>query len=302
MQAARHSYKSPVRPVIYGRESVPSYHAGLFANLKDKLLIQGEETVVLDGIFYTVAELEEIEKGLDEESWQNHVIIYNNKGLLLFLEEQVVDTDKLNAAYYYRFKPSFVQFISPFFAQVFYSLSLDWLRSNLPSLCKLMDFTGFVALADAQQAYEPLRSYFRSLQEFAEGLEWDEFVRDETVLAFIFSPYWRELVNKLPPALESSRIGMAESLLSLAKRFEGNATPAYLQELAASLKGLQLPVVLKEEIGKYAYSLSRYNAESFKVVKKRGSNPSFYVIAGLACFFGILLFTYFNTSRRKNNA
>ncbi|WP_121353830.1 hypothetical protein [Flavisolibacter nicotianae] len=204
----------------------------------------------------TSAERDEATKLLQHTTpatWAFHRTIYEQEGLLQFLEEGVFDAEKMSKAAFLSYNPAFVQFISSSFAQAFRIASKEALQKNddYQTLQKLLDYRSFVLPPHQAIACEAINDYLHHLEQTVALLSWEQFVRNETVLDFAFSPNWIHCINHLPAACDVQRTAVLTALVQVLKRFRLDASPAYLKALCASLRQLKTEPDLQVELQQY---------------------------------------------------
>src|SRR4051812_10677492 len=85
-------------------------------NALEKIILQNDSLTYIN---YSSTDIIEILQNTNESNWEYHVIIYSYKGLLHFLQKNVFERSEMEQAYKFRYKPGFVQFVSPYFARSF---------------------------------------------------------------------------------------------------------------------------------------------------------------------------------------
>jgi hypothetical protein len=136
-------------------------------------------TITIEQINCTIPEALQTLQDTNVFNWDHHVIIYNYKGLLHFLQNNTFVRSEMEAARQFRYKPSFVQFISPFFSQSFQFVAANLIKNNsLNRLKELMEYSGFLG-SNENAAYEPIFNYLHTFlgearQQVASGLLPDE--------------------------------------------------------------------------------------------------------------------------------
>jgi len=195
-------------------------------------------------------------QNINATTWGFHRTIYEQPGLLQFLEDGTFDEDKLSKAAYLRYNPSFVQFISLPFAAAFRKASEEALQKNddYRTVQQLLQYSSFILPAHETIAFESFNQYLESLVRLLAPLSWEQFTEDESVLDFIFSSQWLAFVNNLPPVCKEQRNRVGDALLQILKRFRLDASPAYLKAFCAKLRQLKMEPALQQSLQEYESS------------------------------------------------
>ncbi|HEU4902381.1 MAG TPA: hypothetical protein VFT06_06290 [Flavisolibacter sp.] len=216
-------------------------------------------------------------------TWAFHRTVYEQDGLLQFLEEGVFDEESMRKAAFLGYNPSFVQFISVPFAQAFQIASKEALRKkdDYQTLQKLLDYRSFILPPHQAIAFDAINDYLRYLEQTLALLSWEQFVRDEAILDFAFSPHWIHCINQLPAACDTQRTAVASALLQVLKRFRLDAAPDYLKALCARLRQLTTEPGLQEELQQYESGFQVQKTVEQETAKKPAKHYWVYYAGGL---------------------
>lgn len=239
-------------------------------------------------------------------TWAFHCTIYEQEGLLQFLEEGMFDAEKMRKASFLSYNPAFVQFISGSFAQAFHIASKEALhkKDDYQTLLKLLDYRSFVLPPHQGIACEAINEYLHYLEQTLLLLSWEQFVRDEAMLDFAFSPHWIRCIHHLPAACDAQRTAVITALLQVLKRFRLDASPAYLKALCASLRQLKTDPVLQWELQQYENGFSFQSIIPEKGTQTPVNRKWIYYAGGgllvvLAVIFVVLQFNAENKRPRQ---
>jgi hypothetical protein len=250
-------YRSPVRLVRYASESVNPFSQQAISRTKKKLLAEialNNDEITLDGLLYTRNDVSAVLDDVTESNWVNHCIIYSHPGLLNFLETNSFDDAAMTAAAQFIYKPSFVEFVSPWFSYAFNEASGKLLRldDDYAEMGKLIRYPSFILSDYSEDAYQKIRNYLDELLYTLRNLNWEKFSKDESVLHFIFSSHWISFINGLPSSFNSYRDRVVECMINLVWQFQKRATWHYLEEVCLKLARIDCSPTWKEEVRKYA--------------------------------------------------
>lgn len=234
-------------------------------------------------------------------TWPFHRSIFEQAGLLQFLEDGKFEDATMQKASFLRYNPAFVQFVSGFFALSFQKASEPmWQeKAAYPSLLKLMDYSSFVLPAHEALAFQTFRLHLQQQIRFLELLSWEEFVQDEEQLDFVFTTEWATFMNSLPAVCTAERNEVIRKLLQMLKRFRLDASPAYLKACCTRLRLLEMEPAQKQELQEYE--------DSFRLprpIKKEASKsaiPHWSLYASAALVFIVAAVIVLSKSGDRKN-
>ncbi|MDQ3279136.1 MAG: hypothetical protein M3Q06_12475, partial [Bacteroidota bacterium] len=237
------AYRSPIKLLALNAEEIAVFSEATITQAKQKL-------------YSHIPENEETEVALNNINaftWPFHKYIFDQAGLLQFLEEGKFEDAAMQKASFLRYNPAFVQFVSAPFALAFQKASAAMLQEKevYPSLLKLMTYASFILPQHEAFAFQPIRQYLQLHFQTLASLSWEQFIRDENQLGFVFTNEWISIINCLPAVCTPERDEMIKVLLQIMKRFRLDASPDYLKVFCAHLHQLRMEPAVKEELEEY---------------------------------------------------
>lgn len=266
------AYRSPIKLLSLTAEESRHFSADVLTKVKERVVnLMPEE------------EWNALLQNTSSATWAFHRNVYEHEGLLKFLEEGTFAVEEMNKVAYLSFNPLFVQFISQPFANAFQKAAKEGLKKkdDCETLQNLMSFASFILPVHQTLAFEPIGEHLHYLAKTLDLLTWEGFVRDETVLHFIFSPHWIKVVNALPADFDVQKEAAAQALLQVLKRFRLDASPAYLKAVSARLHQLKTTPELKQELQAYESSFHVQPVQKVATQKAGNRNRNLYVIGGV---------------------
>jgi hypothetical protein len=265
-------YRSPVRLVKHVSEDVSIYSSQAISRARKRLMAEimliGDE-IVIDDVPYSRNDASTLLDVITEENWKTHSIIYNQKGLLDFLEKETFNDEELKKADAYLYNERFVQALSPYFAHSFNAVSGKLIRQqNFEELYQLLNYQGYILPEHSHEGYQKIRNYLDELIYTLRNLSWEKFFADESILHFIFSAEWKRFLNKLPSSFTSLRDDVVEQMIGIVLRFQHKATWYYLHQVLVQLKTIETNDYNRSEVERIDQIIS----ENSRVESRKGSS------------------------------
>ena len=268
------AYRSPI--------TLLSLSAAESANFSEKILLQAKQKLACQTPLNE--ELETALHNVNASTWPFHKTIREQEGLLLFLEEGWFDEAALEKAFFLRYNPSFVQFISGPFAVAFQKASATICQEKevYPTLRKLLNYATFILPQHEAFAFASINAYLQQHSRSLALLSWEQFVANEEQLGFVFSSDWIALMNGLPDACAAQRNEMINTLLQILKRFRLDASPDYLKAFCRCVYSLKMEPAAKQEIQDYAASFRSPQPAKKEAAETAGRPWALYIGSGAA--------------------
>lgn len=271
-------YRSPVRLVLYTGEAAEPYSSEVIRRARKRLMAEislaGDE-ILIDDVGYSRNDASTLLDVVSEETWKAHTIIYNNKGLLHFLEKEEFNADELKKADAWLYNEKFVQSVSPYFAHSFNAVSGRLIKeADFEGLRKLNDYSGYILPEHSTEAWQKVRSYLADINYTLRNLSWEKFITDESVLHFAFSEDWKAWLNKLPSSFATVRDEIVENFINLVLNFQHKATWYYLHQLLVQLKQIETNDFNRSEvvrIDEIIYKNSRHEGKQISTNRRSAS-------------------------------
>ncbi len=172
--------------------------------------------LVIDGFEYNK---NDILKELEDPNLQNnlrcHATIWEEKGLLDFLEQDILDMDIANSNWRkLNWDKAFVQFVSPYFAESFNAVMNHVLKEpNFSSATELNSLNGFLQDADQETAYRSVRIFLNDNTHMFRNLNEKTYSKEPKVVVWTkqqFAPF----LNSLPFSFSHQINKLAVSLIN----------------------------------------------------------------------------------------
>lgn len=261
------------------------------------------EEMNFEGRAISVSLIQDQLNELNVDNWSHHAIIFSQKGLKDFLEKDIFDPDALDKAYAYRYKPSFVQFVSPYFVFSFLEISKTLLqkKDDFASLSKMLDFSGFIAASHKLEAFSNIRDFITEQIIKIRTVSWESFSEDESLLYFIFSSSWKNSINKLPEELWNLSDSLNEEAFRLIERIQSRASLQYLHEAAIQLGNLTKSENLKSELREFETRIRKRKLPQ-PLVKENSmwETRAIWFLVGFCVIGLIFILSYVVRNRIKN--
>ena len=287
------TYRSPIKLLSLTPAEIASISPKEIELAKNRL--GDNDTTTKDGLTNRL-------QHLTPATWAFHRIIYEQEGLLQFLEDGVFDAAKMNKAAYLRYNPSFVQFISLPFAQAFDLAAKEALqqKDDYSVLKDLLDYCSFILPQHEAIAFDAIKEHLQFLERTLSLLHWEQFVRDESLLDFAFSSNWCYCMNNLPATCHTQRNSVISALLQVLKRFRLEASPDYLKALCAKLRQLKTEPALQQDLQAYASSFYVQKPVAFPVQKTKVPRLPHYIGGGvLLVLAGVFLLLQLGQKKKQ---
>ena len=285
------TYLSPLRILDEAGENTSAFDSGAI----NRVIMKGSQLQLSE---FEIRALQE----LNAENWAYHSIIYQNPGLLQFLERNSFDEVLLQKAYYFHYKPDFVRFVSPFFSESFGRIT-DILikKSDHATLEKLVNYSGFIRPEDNALAYKFIEAWLIRQTADIRSLNWETFQMNESILDPVFSGEWIRIFQMLPGYLEGLMKEWITTIIDLINSLRGKATSYYLQQVCAQL----VLITKNEELRERLFELEsgfRKNAETESrkaPVPDRESRALWVVGIIILLGLGLILYQYLAPEKEK---
>ena len=285
------TYLSPLRILQQAGENTSAFDSGAI----NRVIMKGSQLQLSE---FEIRALQE----LNAENWAYHSIIYQNPGLLQFLERNSFDEVLLQKAYYFHYKPDFVRFVSPFFSESFGRIT-DILISKRDhaTLEKLMNYSGFIRPEDNALAYKFIEAWLIRQTADIRSLNWETFQMNESILDPVFSGEWIRIFQMLPGYMEGVMKEWINTVIDLINSLRGKATSYYLQQVCAQL----VLITKNEELRERLFELEsgfRKNAETESrkaPVPDRESRALWVVGIIILLGLGLILYQYLAPEKEK---
>lgn len=279
------TYRSPIKLLSLTAAEIASFSPDVIELAKNRLR---------DNDTTTKETLTDSLQHITPATWAFHRTIYEQEGLLQFLEDGVFDAAKMSKAAYLGYNPAFVQFISLPFAQAFRVATKKALqqKDKYQALTDLLDYCSFVLPQHEAIAFEAISEHLQFLEQMLALLHWEQFVREESLLDFAFSSHWIQCMNSLPVACDAQRTAVTTAVLQVLKRFRLDASPDYLKALCAKLRQVKMSPALQQELQAYVSSFYVQKPVEEPIRKTRAPRWPYYAGGGallvLAAIFLVL--------------
>jgi hypothetical protein len=172
--------------------------------------------LVIDGHEYNKTDvLKELENPNLHSNLSCHATIWEEKGLLDFLEQDILDMDIANSSWRkLSWDKDFVQFVSPYFAEPFNAVMNHVLKEpNFSAATELNSLNGFLQDADLETAYRSVRIFLEDSAHTFRNLNEKTFSKEPKVVVWTkqqFAPF----LNSLPFSLLNQINKLAVSLIN----------------------------------------------------------------------------------------
>ncbi|KAA5534489.1 hypothetical protein F0919_07660 [Taibaiella lutea] len=184
--------------------------------------MQADGIIVVDGCSYTKQEiLAELERRDFSERLQFHKIIWENKGLLAFLEEDRFDFHDGGNWYSLSDMPGFVSFVSPYFSVVYNRIMRSFLNNNdLAAAADWLDYLFFIEAEDEEEALRNTRMYLNDVVRFFRNLNDASYKSRDKELRLWYTTSWSNFINKLPDSLLSYVDEIVSAIINFTVRIQ----------------------------------------------------------------------------------
>lgn len=297
-------YKSPIRLF----EALDIHVDDIISHPnKFKKIIQAEFASSADG-FIVVNDItynkQEILSLLNDENVAQlidyHFTIWNNKGLLSFLENDLFDTQNCNWNFL-NFKSGIKDWIAPYFAQSFISVSRFIIQKNdLELLASFMSTNNFIADTYTEAAHTPIINYINEQFRIFKNLNVDVFVKNKSIIEPWLKQEWYHLFNRLPILYD----GLVDDFVRKLTDFLVDIQ--HVERKHAIHIAYNLSMINNLEFDLQELTLSNYNAlkntNAFTDPTNKKSGNRFYLTyIGIIAFVLIKLLGSTDTCNEKNN-
>ena len=285
------TYISPLRIMQEAGENNSAFDPGAIS----RVIMKSNQLCLSE---YEIHALQE----LNAQNWTYHSIIYQNPGLLQFLERNIFDEELLQKAYYFHYKPDFVQFISPFFSEIFSSVTRILIgKADHVTLEKLINFTGFIRPEDFPLAFTYIESWLTRQTTDIGSLNWETFQMNESILDPVFSAEWIRIVQMLPEYLDVTLNEWITTLIDFVQRMRGKATAYFLQQVCAQL----LLITKNEEYRARLFEMESVFRKNAELESRRPAAPdresrALWVVGIIILLgLGLIVYRYLVPEREK---
>lgn len=276
-------YQSPIRFLDYAAIGYDQEGLTQISRIKKQITaefaLQSDGIIVIDTVSYTKHELLlELEHPDFLQRMQYHELLWQHKGLLLLLEKDIVDMDKIATWQPLLRNPGFVAFISPYFAPAFDSVMKTLLRkNNLYTASVWFDYFPLVQPFDEETALKNTRLYLDQSIKLFRNMNDQSYRQRLPELAPWYTESWSVFMNKMPQSLLYYTDDIANAIINFTVRIQKSDRKMCYQ-ISSELAKLEGVNYSLKQLIESNHQIYKKNYESRTIKGRLRSIPTGYII------------------------